>query len=115
MFFACREQPSGSRRAANPAEVAVLAAIERCYRRSWLHRPAVDGLETINSSTRLPNLIREVARRRATRRMSGRAALGLTIRQMIASLGSTKIVQRHVPRVEKFILGIIESFGGVLT
>jgi hypothetical protein len=46
IFFACREQPSGSRLAANPAEVAVLATIERFYRRSWLHRPAVDGLET---------------------------------------------------------------------
>jgi hypothetical protein len=76
MFFACREQPSGSRRAANPAEVAVLAAIERFYRRSWLHRPTVGGLETTDSSTRLPHLNREVVRCRATRGMSGRAVLG---------------------------------------
>ena len=84
MFFACREEPSGSRHAANPAEAAVLAAIERFYRRSWLHRPVVGALETTNSGTRLPHPNHEVARRRATREMSGRAALGLTIRQMIA-------------------------------
>jgi hypothetical protein len=62
MFFVCREQPSGSWRAANPAEVAVLAAIERFYRRSWLHRPTVGGLETTDSSARLPHLDREVVR-----------------------------------------------------
>jgi hypothetical protein len=60
----------------NPAEVAVLATIERFYRRSWLHRPTIGGLETTDSSTRLPHLNHEAVRCRATRRMSGRAALG---------------------------------------
>jgi len=34
-------QSSGPRRAADPLEVAVVAAIERISRRSWLHRPTI--------------------------------------------------------------------------